>query len=577
MQRVLIHDADQKRWLDFTAPVETIAASTSGQVLPALQRIEERVESGRYWAAGFVAYEAAAAFDPACRVHSPAELPLAWFGIYPRPEIRDTPGPVTGCDPLPWQAAWSPERFTDATAIIREAIAAGETYQVNLTFPLTTPFPCATDAFFRAMVHGHNASYAAYIDLGRHVICSASPELFFSRNGRHLKMKPMKGTMPRGMTTEEDLRRADQLTASAKERAENIMILDMVRSDLGRLADSGPVTTTGLCELEKYPTVWQMTSSVEARTSASFAEIMQALFPCASVTGAPKYRTMEIIRRLEQTPRGIYTGCIGYLGPGRQAQFSVAIRTALIDRERQTASYGVGAGITWDSRPEAEYRECLAKARILSRPLPDFDLFETLRWTPHRGFFLVREHVRRMGRSAAYFDFPWDHSQAVKTLSALAVNFGPKEMRVRLRLAADGEFHCTAEPAPTTVSTPISLGLAGQPIDPADPFFYHKTTYRDMYEEALIGQEEHDDVVLWNPAGEITETTTANLVIDQAGTLLTPPVASGLLAGTLRGHLLDLGEIREQPLTIQELQACRSIFLINSLRGWRKAVLASRP
>lgn len=573
MHQVLLRDAEQNQWLNFTAPVETVTASTFSQVIPALQRLEKLVESGPWWAAGFISYEAAPAFDTACRVHEPSSQPLLWFGVFPQPEPLELPCPTTTIEPLPWQPAWAQKRFTEATAIIHEAIASGQTYQVNLTFPLTTPFTGSTDDFFPAMVHGHKADYAAYLDLGRHVICSASPELFFRRHGQKLKMKPMKGTMPRGMTTAEDLQRADQLAASAKERAENIMILDMIRNDLGRLADPGQVLTTGLCDLEKYPTVWQMTSSVEARTSASFAEIMQALFPCASITGAPKYRTMDIIRRLEQTTRGVYTGCIGYLGPGMRAQFSVAIRTALIDREQKTATYGVGAGITWDSRPEAEYRECLAKAQILSRPMPDFGLFETLLWTPQTSYFLLPEHLRRMARSAKYFDFPYDQERAVEALEDLASSFGSEKKRVRLRLEVDGRFHCDAILAPEPGSGSIRVRLAAQPIDPANPFFYHKTTHRRMYEDALIGKGDSEDVILWNPAGEITETTTSNLVVDQANTLLTPQVSSGLLEGTFRNHQIDLGKIREGRITIEELRTCRNIFLINSLRGWRKAIL----
>ena len=574
MHQVLMHNAAQGQWLNFTAPVETVSALTCSQVLPALQQIEKRVECGSYWAAGFVTYEAAAAFDPACLVHAPSELPLLWFGIYPQPEIQARLVPASNIAPLNWRATWSQKRFTEATAIIHEAIASGETYQVNLTFPLTTPFAGPPEDFFPAMVQGHHAHYAAYLDLGRHVICSASPELFFSRQGQQLKMKPMKGTMARGITTEEDQRRAKQLTASVKERAENIMILDMVRNDISRLAAPGQVKTTGLCELEKYPTVWQMTSSVEAGTSASFAEIMQALFPCASITGAPKYRTMDIIRRLEQAPRGIYTGCIGFLGPDRQAQFSVAIRTALVDRERGTASYGVGAGITWDSRPESEYRECLAKAQILSRPMPDFALLETILWCPQHGYFLLQEHLRRLAGSAEYFDFHWDRRQAAKTLADLASTFDTGKKRVRLMLAADGRYCCDTAPAPQPDSGCTGLRLAERPIDPENPFYYHKTTHRDIYETALTGNGDYRDVILWNPAGEITETTTANLVIDLAGTLVTPPVTSGLLPGTFRAHLLARNEIRERRVTINELQTCQGIFLINSLRGWRKAAFS---
>ncbi len=569
---VLLHDADQQQWLHFHSPRELISAASPDDVPAVLRQVETRVEEEGLYAAGFLTYEAAAAFDPACHVFPPGDLPLAWFGLFDPPV--QVPVPTTSAEPKPlaWQPSWTEDAFTRAVTRIHAAIAAGETYQVNLTFPLTTHFSGSAQDFFANLVQGHRAGYAAYFDLGEQIVCSVSPELFFKKKGRQLVMRPMKGTLARGLTSRDDQQRAEQLRNSAKDRAENIMILDMVRNDLGRLAEPGTVTTSGLCALEKYPTVWQMTSTVTAETSASLAEIMAALFPCASITGAPKLKTMEIIKQLEQHPRGVYTGCLGYLAPQGKAQFNVAIRTALIDRFRQTASYGVGAGITWDSSPGDEYRECLQKARVLTHHMPEFALFETLLWRPEDGYWLLDEHLDRLVASAGYFDFPCHRHQLATALQQLADSFAVQPYRVRLRLTEDGRIEPEATPFDASPDdSPVHLRLASTPIDPTDPFLYHKTTMRSIYERARADRPDCDDVILWTPSGEITETTIANLVLDLDGSLVTPPTRCGLLPGTFREHLLTAGKLREQVVTVTDLQRCRRLFLINALRGWREA------
>lgn len=570
---ILLHDAELGQWLKFKKPLDTVTACRPADVRPALRQVEALVEKQGLFAAGFVCYEAAPAFDPACTIHSFSDLPLLLFGIYQAPEVVEFPGSLRPRSPLVWQPDWDCATFTRAVAEIHAAIASGETYQVNLTFPLAAPFSGDPLDFFYRLVRGQRAGYAAYIDLGRQVICSASPELFFRRDGNRLVMRPMKGTIVRGLTSAADLRQAEQLRHSAKDRAENIMILDMVRNDLGRLAPPGKVHATELCGLEKYPTVWQMTSTVEAETSASFEQIMAALFPCASITGAPKYRTMDIIARLEQRARGIYTGSIGYLAPQRRAQFSVAIRTALIDLEKQQAHYGVGAGVTWDSIPAVEYRECLAKARILSRPMPDFDLFETLLWSPRQGYFLLEEHLARLTSSADYFDYPCDPAEVQHSLQALALTLPAEPQRIRLLLSASGRLRHEATSYTPDQPEPARLKPADKPIDRSNPFLYHKTTARDHYAQARGGQLDCDDVILWNDRGEITETIIANIVADLDGELVTPPIECGLLAGTFRSHLLAQGTLLEKRLTFDDLQRCRRIYLINALRRWRRAVI----
>jgi para-aminobenzoate synthetase/4-amino-4-deoxychorismate lyase len=554
-----------------------LVAHTVDRVQPLLRMVEAAVAEEGLHAAGFLAYEAAPAFDPACTVHDPAGFPLLWFGLYREPEPLDLPAAADGGTTLPWLPALTAGDFARAVAAIRAEITRGATYQVNFTFPLRAPFAGDPLPFFHRLVRGQGAGLAAYIDTGRFVICSASPELFFEQAGDVLTTRPMKGTAPRGLTAADDRRQGDMLRLSAKDRAENLMILDMVRNDLARLG--GPVTVPELFTVEKFPTVWQMTSVAATRTGASLTEIFAALFPCASITGAPKLQTMEIIAALENGPRRIYTGAIGHVAPGRRARFGVAIRTVLVDRTAGSAEYRVGAGITWDSDSAAEYQECLVKARILTRPLPAFDLLETLRWDPADGYALLAEHLERMAASADYFNYPWDRVQALARLAQAGVGLPSRPHRVRLLLAADGRFASAALPLEPPKAGPLRLRLARQPVAPDDPFLYHKTTHRRIYEQARAEAADGDEVLLWNGRGEVTEALNANLVVELDGRKATPPVSSGLLPGTLRGRLLAAGELTERVIVREDLQRADGLWLINSVRGWRPAILlpASGP
>jgi para-aminobenzoate synthetase/4-amino-4-deoxychorismate lyase len=363
--RVILQYGPQ--WLQFDNPVEVIAVAEVGAVREALARAEEAVNRRGWYAAGFLTYEAAPAFDPAFQVRSASALPLLWFGLYRqvRPVLSPAPGPDdhTLGD---LSATASPAAFRRAITHIKQAIAAGETYQVNYTMRLRARFSGQPWSLFARLAQAQQGQYAAYVDTGRFALCSASPELFFSREGEVLTARPMKGTAPRGGTPAEDDRLAAWLHHSPKNRAENVMIVDMIRNDLSRVAELGSVRTPRLFEIERYPTVLQMTSTVTARSRRSLAEIVAALFPCASITGAPKVRTMQIIAKLETEPRGIYTGAIGFMAPSHQAQFNVAIRTVAIDRQTGLAEYGVGSGIVWDSDCDQEYEEWRIKARVLN-------------------------------------------------------------------------------------------------------------------------------------------------------------------------------------------------------------------
>lgn len=361
--------------LAFADPVEVIVAERLEEVRPALDAAERAATRGLH-AVGFVAYEAAPAFDPALVARPPGTLPLAWFGVFRSPE--PAAGEVRGEGPAsserapftlsPWEPNIPRERYDAEIDLIREAIARGETYQVNHTLRLRANFAGDATSFYRRLLAAQGACYGALLDTGRHQIVSVSPELFFSRRGARVTTRPMKGTRPRGRSLEEDEAAARALAASAKDRAENLMIVDLLRNDLGRVARIGSVRVPRLFEVERYRTVWQMTSTVEAEVpeGKSLASLFAALFPCGSVTGAPKIATTRLIAALEEAPRGVYCGAVGWVRPGGDCVFNVAIRTVQIDAVTGVAEYGVGGGITWDSTSEGEYAEALAKAAVLT-------------------------------------------------------------------------------------------------------------------------------------------------------------------------------------------------------------------
>lgn len=564
------------RWLHFVDPVATLVARRIEDVLPRLREAQERVNREGLWAAGFISYEAAPAFDPAVRTHPPGPIPLLWLALYPEPVLIDLPlGKPSPSPPYRWTTV-DRANYDRAISRIRAWIEAGDTYQVNYTLRLRAGIEEDPRELFLRMITAHRPGYAAYLDCGRFVVCSASPELFFRLDGGKLTSRPMKGTSARGRWPAEDEARATTLAGSAKERAENVMIVDMVRNDMSRVARTGSVHVPSLFEVERYPVLWQMTSTVEAQTTAPVAEIMAALFPPASITGAPKPRTTEIIAELEATPRGAYTGCIGFIAPDNYSQFSVAIRTAVVDRSSRTVEYGVGSGIVWDSTDSAEYSECLLKARAVTDLSPEFVLLETIRWDAGQGYFLLNHHLQRLMGSAAYFGFSGNEALIRRRLDAAARGFPGPAQRVRLLLARDGGI--TLESAPLVrPSGParMSLGIAPAAVDSGDPFLYHKTTHRKVYEEALAACPNCDDVVLWNERGEVTETTIANIVVESGGEHLTPALDCGLLPGTFRARLIEQGSVRESRITLEDLRRAQRIWLVNSVRGWREAGLAA--
>jgi para-aminobenzoate synthetase/4-amino-4-deoxychorismate lyase len=567
------------KWLYFGAPEKVLRTERIDEVLPLLREAEE---SGLY-AAGFLSYEAAPAFDSVLKTCVSDGFPLLCLGLFPAPdvldEIKEVPGAAYELGEL--TPSVTKEAFVEAIGKIKERIAEGATYQVNYTYRLHAGFSGDAWAFFYDLVKGQQAEYAVFVDTDDFAVCSASPELFFSFNDGRIISRPMKGTARRGRTFSEDWDSAESLRNSEKDRAENIMIVDMVRNDIGRIAEPGSVETTSRFDVEKYPTVWQMTSTVQGIIKpqmitderGSVSAILTALFPCASITGAPKTKTMEIIEALETSPRKIYTGSIGFITPQGEACFNVAIRSALIDRAGGTLEYGVGGGIVWDSDAEAEYEETVTKARVLTQPRPDFQLLETMLWEPESGIFLLNEHMQRLGKSAAYFDVPLDVYAIHDELSRMVLEF-KEPRRIRLLVARDGAFELQHFPVKSGQDGALSIRMAKEAVDSQDPFLFHKTSHRAVYEKARAGLPDCDDVILWNKRGEVTEGCIANVVVRMKGKLVTPPVQCGLLAGTFRAHLLKNGEIQEGVVTIEDIRAAEEVFLVNSVRKWHKAMWA---
>ena len=571
----VLRDEASGRWLRFQNPVEIVVASRLADVLPGLRRVEQAVAERNLHAAGWVSYEASPAFDPALAVRDSGDFPLLWFGLFGQPEPIELP-PATASLPADWHPDLPPDAYAHAFDRIKAHIRAGDTYQVNFSHRLLhEAFALDPWQAFLALVAAQHAPFGAYAAAGPFRLCCASPELFFRLDGSRIESRPMKGTAPRGLSAAQDRALAAALLASEKNRAENLMIVDMVRNDLGRIARPGSVQTAKVCALEKYPTLWQLTSTVAAETDASLAELFSALFPPASITGAPKPRTMRIIADLESSPRQIYTGAIGFLAPGRRSQFNVAIRTLLLDTRTRRAEYGVGGGIVWDSDRYAEQAECRTKARILSTPpRPPFALLETMLWTPADGIRLLELHLARLRDSADYFDYPFDESRLRAEIATLLRSLPPAPQRLRLLLAADSAPTLQSAPLAPLASGPFfRVALARRPVDRADVFLYHKTTNRRIYEEAKTDFPDHDDVILYNESVEATESTIANLAAEIDGVLCTPPVACGLLPGTARAELLDRGILREQIIPVSLLKKSPRLFLLNSVRGLFPVVL----
>ncbi len=562
----------------FAHPSEVLTAPSLESVPAFLADLDRRAAEGR-WLAGYLTYEAGYAFEHIAPP-KPADGPLGWFGVYDAPQ-RLAPeeadallADAGGFEISPPAFALGRADYAGRVAAVRSHIREGDVYQINLTAPLSFRFNGDPAGLYAALRRRQRVGFGALIRAGERWVLSASPELFFRRDGDRITARPMKGTVRRGAAPEEDAAQAAWLTADPKNRAENLMIVDLLRNDLSVVAEPGSVRVPALFEPERYDTLWQMTSTVEAtlRPGVGIAEVFRALFPCGSVTGAPKIRAMQVLHGLEDGPRGVYCGAIGYVSPESRAVFSVPIRT--VELRGADARMGSGSGIVWDSDAEAEYDECLLKARFLTAPAPPaFALLETMRWED--GVALLDRHLARLRRSADYFDFGFDEAAVRARLDEVGAGLEPGEaVRLRLTLGPKGEVGIEAGPLD---APPFRRAVVfPEPADPSDPFQRHKTTHRDFYERAYRWARERgfDEAILVNVAGEVVEGTRTNVVVRIGGQLVTPPLAVGGLGGVYRAHLLATGEAAEEVLTVADLRRADAVYLSNAVRGLAEVSLA---
>lgn len=552
----------------FYHPLKILETRNITEVKAIFQQIETALNDG-YYVAGYVSYEAAPAFNDRYSIHSNPQLPLVWFAIYDQPHKETVSQSRKDYAISNWALTSNYDEYQDGITTIKNAIEHGNTYQVNYTTRLEANFSGDDYSFFKQLTLNQEAPYSAYLNIGQYRILSASPELFFHVKNNKITTKPMKGTAKRGRYPKEDSYHLEHLKNSQKEQAENLMIVDLLRNDVGKLAKPGSVKVPKLFEIETYPTVHQMTSTIEAelRTDTTVFDWFKALFPCGSITGAPKIRTMDYIAELEQSPREVYCGAVGFITPQRDATFNVPIRTVIIDKDRDKAIYGVGSGITWDSTVDGEYEELFTKARLLTEERVQFQLLESLSLVDGN-FPLLNYHIDRLLSSGHYFNFTPNRSQLEKCLNHVATTYTKGHYKVRLLVDRNNNLSTDLQ-AVRAIQQPLSCVLAKSPVDINDPFLYHKTTNRKLYEKhQLESPSDTFSVLLWNEKQELTEFTIGNLVVEDRGQLYTPPIACGLLNGTYRQHMLDQGVIKEKILKKDDLNKFDKIWFINSVRGW---------
>jgi para-aminobenzoate synthetase/4-amino-4-deoxychorismate lyase len=553
--RVILDNKDER--LVFQAP-RTVIRADSAQAVPAALAAMEAARASGGWLAGAFAYELGYALEPRLNALMPSGAgPLIRFGVYDAP-CAAAPASAGRAYAGPLKPEWDVADYGRRFQAVKAALAAGDIYQANLSFRAGFAFAGSARALYEQLRASSAAPHCAFVDDAERQILSLSPEMFFEINAGRIRARPMKGTASRHG---DDAAARAALAGSQKDRAENLMIVDLIRNDLGRIAEIGSVGTEDLFVIETYPSLHTMVSTVTARLrpGTDIAAIVRALFPCGSITGAPKIRAMEILRQLESSPRGAYCGAIGYFAPNGDARFNVAIRTLTISGNSGTL--GIGGGVVQDSDSESEYAECLLKARFFAGKRRPLELIETLKW--HGGFVRLERHLARMAASAEAFGLAFDRLLARRALAdAVAGRAGA--LRLRLSLNEDGAFAAMA--APLAENPPHwTYTIAPARLDSADLLLRHKTSWRDLYDANHAG----DEIVFLNERGEVAEGARSNIFVRRGGKLLTPPLSTGLLPGILRAELLESGECKEAVLAERDLDG--EVFFGNSLRGLIRA------
>lgn len=547
----------------FTKSIKELKTRNLDQVEDLLREVEAYQEQG-FYAVGYVSYEAAPAFEKKFAVH-PAPLMgeyLLYFTIHEEVETLPFPEHYEAVDlPANWKEEVEAPAYQEAIETIHHHIRQGDTYQVNYTVQLSQELKADPLAIYNRLVVEQKAHYNAFIQHDDVSILSISPELFFEQDDRLLTTRPMKGTTRRGLTNQEDLQESAWLKADPKNRAENMMIVDLLRNDMNRISEIGSEQVTRLCQVEQYSTVWQMTSTIESRLrpEVDLVQTFRALFPCGSITGAPKISTMEIIHKTEKAPRGIYCGTIGILLPKGKRIFNVAIRT--LQMQGNQAIYGVGGGITWDSKWESEYQETKQKSAVLYRQEPRFELLTTGRI--HKGeLTFLEQHLTRLREASRYFAYPYDEPKLLKELQEeLARLESNLDYRCRIALQKNGAFQLAITELTDLPASYLQAQLTEQKLDLATPFTYFKTSQRDH-----LSQSNHEQI-FHLPDGTLLETTIGNLVLEIEGQLYTPPAHLPLLDGIYRRHLLETQQVEEKLLTLNDLTDADLIYACNALRG----------
>jgi len=599
---LLLDDAAAGRIWAFGGPLRVIRADECQDVAPALAALGEAQQQGNF-VAGYFSYELGYVLEPrlASLMPSCRAVPLLWFGVFDRPEMIEGEEAAWAFDVWcsdrayagPLRHEWDEGAYRSRFDRVRALIAAGDFYQCNLTFRSRFAFAGNPLALYRCLRAHSAARYGAYVDDGERRILSLSPELFFDlAAGRTIRAKPMKGTAARGTGAVADALAREALKESTKNRAENLMIVDLLRNDIGRIAEIGSVEVHDLFAVETYPTLHQLVSTVQAKLKPGVGAegLVKALFPCGSITGAPKVRAMEVIAELEQSPRGVYCGAIGYFAPDGSARFNVAIRTLTISGRQ--GELGIGGAVVQDSDAAGEYAEALLKARYYAAARRPLALIETMRWSPALGFVRLDRHLARMKASAEYFSISFDLEGALQALHgpflpprgvALAAaceqaqsapgGGAGGDLRLRLTLDESGAFACTSAPLGEAKAM-WTYAISPERVSSTDALARHKTDWREFYDGERARQTAAlgcDEVLFLNERGEVAEGSRTSVFVAREGKLVTPPLASGCLDGVLRRELLEQGCCTEAVLMPQDLYA-GGVRLGNSLRGLVPAV-----
>jgi len=569
---ILLDDQITHELRYYTNPIDIVEVYEAEAVNAALSKLKDYHAQG-YYLAGYLSYDLGFALEPKLGGLLPQKPdgPLLQFGIF-ESVSDDVPAAclyTSKTSELRLKPQWSKADYTKRFHRVIDYIKAGDVYQINLTFPMTGDYNGAADSLYAAYRHRQKGRYGGIVSLGTGPeIISLSPELFFRKENLKMSMRPMKGTRPRAETIEADNSLREDMRVEAKSQAENLMIVDLLRNDLSRVSESGSVDVPELFSLETYPTLHQMTSRVtsQLKPETEFADIFKSLFPCGSITGAPKIRAMEIIDELEDSPRGAYCGGLGYIDPDGDACFNVAIRTLILDGGK--LRYNVGSGVVLDSEAAAEYDECLLKADVLKPQ--EIDLIETFHsdTSPKR----LEAHKLRLEKAAKAFNYPFNDKAFYNSLSLLKTF--KTAQRVRLTLSAEGKFNLTH--SEYTEIKDLKVSLSKYPLSADVQNTSHKISNRQFYEgerERLKAKTGSDEVLFLNAKKELCEGSFTSLFIEKDGQLFTPPLSTGLLPGILRAELIETGRAVEKTLTIKDLATANKVYLGNSLRGLIPAIL----